>query len=124
MLKRSSSGALAALFLLFTLCFVNSRRLSSAADELFEAAKSCYTQVRAGEKTQEDILASIWKRKLGYLESTLSHADAQNIAQAIAEFTAAVRAQDETELLRAYAVLCERLAYLREIDRLTLRNIL
>lgn len=124
MLKRSFSGALAALFLLFTLCFLNSRRLSSAVDELFEAAKNCYSQVQAGRKAEEDLLASIWTQKLGYLESTLSHVDVQNIAQAITEFTSAVQAQDERELLRAYAVLCEKLAYLKEIDRLTLRNIL
>ena len=124
MLKRSLFSALAALILLFTLCALNSMSLSRAADELFEAAKSCYHQAQTGEKTEEEILAAIWSKKLGYLESTLSHVDAQNIAQAIAEFTAAVKAQDETELLRAYAVLCERLAYLKEIDRLSLRNIL
>ena len=126
MLRRFFVGSLAALILLFFVCFGNSFHLEKITLELEEQAWECFREAGQGEETKAraEKLVSLWKQKQGYLEMTLPHAEVEAAAMTIMEFAGALEAQDENESVRAYALLCEKLAHLGNVDSFSIRNIL
>ena len=124
MRKREFFGAITALVMMLFLCIGNGVRTSRITDDLFAETKSCYEAAKQGRGSNTDRLAMLWSDNLGYFECTLPHAEVEAVAQTIMEFSGAMETQDENEYTRAYHVLCEKLAHLKKVDSLSIRNIL